>query len=124
MAGVVADSTILIDVLRSDSGAAGWLRSQADAPLCSEVTRVEIIRGLRSHERSRAETLFAAFDWVPITEPVSRLAGEFGRQFRRSHQGIAAADLLVAATARLLATDVATHNVKRFPMFPGLTAPY
>jgi len=68
--------------------------------------------------------LFAVLDWIPVAESISRLAGEFGRQYRRSHQGIALADLVIAATARLLDSVVATQNVRHFPMFHGLPAPY
>lgn len=124
MAGVVTDTTVLIDVLRGSAAGVNWLVAQPDPPTCSEITRVEIIRGLRSDERARAETLFTALDWVPISEQVSRLAGEFGQRYRRSHQGIAAADLVVAATAALANCEPATHNVKHFPMFPGLRVPY
>ena len=84
----------------------------------------EVIRGLRSGERRAAEALFAVLDWVPVSEPVSRMAGDLGRQYRRSHQAVGSADLVVAATAQWLAAELATHNVRQFPMFPGLKAPY
>jgi predicted nucleic acid-binding protein len=86
--------------------------------------RTEVIRGLRSGERRGAEALFSVLDWVPVTEPVSRLAGDLGRQYRRSHRRIGPADLIVGATAQWLSAELATHNVKHFPMFPGLRPPY
>lgn len=124
MAGVVADTTVLVDLLRGLERAAVWLETCDEPPSCSEVSRTEVIRGLRSGERHRAEALFSVLEWVPVTEPVSRLAGDFGRQYRRSRQGIGPADLIVAATTQWLALELATHNVKHFPMFPGLRAPY
>lgn len=47
------------------------------------------------------------------------LAGDFGRRFGRSH-GLDVVDALVAAAAEALSADVATLNVRHFPMFPGL----
>jgi predicted nucleic acid-binding protein len=47
-----------------------------------------------------------------------------GRRFRQSHSGIGAVDLIVAATALELQAPLATHNVRRFPMFKGLQPPY
>jgi len=53
------DTTVLIDALRGDPSAFAWLAELAEQPSCSEVTRVEILRGLRSQERAVAERLFA-----------------------------------------------------------------
>jgi predicted nucleic acid-binding protein len=124
VAELVVDTTVLIDVLRGSTVSTAWLSDLIEPPYCSEISRVEIIRGLRSGERHAAESLFAGLEWVPVTESVSRLAGDLGRQYRRSHQGIGPADLVVAATTQWLASELATHNVKHFPMFPGLRPPY
>lgn len=83
-----------------------------------------MIAGLRSAERGLAENLFAAVEWIAVDEDIARRAGALGRRFRASHQGIDLADLAVAATAERLGAEVATMNVKHFPMFPGLAAPY
>lgn len=83
-----------------------------------------MIQGLRSAERSAAERLFTLIDWIPVTESIATLAGELGRKWRRSHPGIGAADLAIAATARQLEAALATQNVKHFPMFGKLHPPY
>ena len=51
-------------------------------------------------------------------------AGELGRACRRSHHGIGTVDLVIAATVQELGLELATGNVKHFPMFPGLRPPY
>jgi predicted nucleic acid-binding protein len=61
---------------------------------------------------------------MPVTEVVAQRAGELGRQWRRSHPGIGVADLAIAATAEQLDATLATRNLKYFPMFEGLRAPY
>lgn len=121
---VLLDTTVLIDVLRGVQAAARWLDDLEDVPLCSEISRVEVMRGLRTHERRAAELLFGGLGWVVPHEPITRLAGEIGRQYRRSHGGIGLADLIVAATALHVGAEVATHNVRHFPVFKGLRPPY
>lgn len=121
---IVLDTTVLIDALRGDPSAFAWLGELAEQPSCSEVTRVEILRGLRSQERAVAERLFAGLAWVPVTESVARRAGEFGRQYRRSHATVGTNDLIVAATAVDQGLPVATSNLKHFPMFEDLARPY
>ena len=93
-------------------------------PTCSEVTRVEVLQGLRSPERRAAEALFETLNWADIDEGIARRAGELGRRWRRSHPGLAVADLVIAATALELGQPLATLNVRHFPMFPRLKPPY
>lgn len=92
--------------------------------MCSEITRIEVIQGLRSAERKTANSLFALIEWAPVSEAIARRAGELGRRWRRSHPGIGVADLAIAATAEEIDATVATRNLKHFPMFSGLRAPY
>jgi predicted nucleic acid-binding protein len=118
------DTSIVIDMLRGFEPALSYARMLEEPPTCSEITRVEILRGLRSAERSPAERLLAAMRWVVVDDPIARRAGELGRTWRRSHQGIATADLIIAATAQELGLDLATLNTKHFPMFRGIRSPY
>ncbi|HEX3947231.1 MAG TPA: hypothetical protein VHW47_05975 [Acidimicrobiales bacterium] len=46
------------------------------------------------------------------------------RAYRRSHPGIGLGDYLIAATARLEGLELATLNVRHFPMFDGLAQPF
>lgn len=121
---VLCDTTVIIDLLRGIQPAVAWASSLSGRPTCSEVTRVEVLRGMRTHERRATERLLGAMSWIPIDEVIARRAGELGRTWRRSHQGIASADLIIAATAEELGMELATLNVRHFPMFRGLTAPY
>jgi predicted nucleic acid-binding protein len=82
----VLDTTVLIDVLRNRAAAVEYLLALEDVPVCSEVTRVEVLRGARSGERGPAERLFDRLRRVPVDETVARLAGEIGRRFHRSHR--------------------------------------
>ena len=121
---VLLDSDVLTDYLRGLPAAGDYVNGLLAIPTCSEVTRVEILRGVRSHERRVTERFLAAIRWAPVDESISTLAGELGRRYRRSHGAIGLADLIVAATAERLALPVATLNVRDFPMFPGLEPAY
>lgn len=121
---VVLDTDVLVDQLRGSEGAFEYLAGLKAPPACSEITRVEVIQGLRSAERRAASRLFATVTWIPVSESVARRAGELGRRWRRSHPGIAVADLVIAATAEEIEGTLATRNVKHFPMFKNLETPY
>lgn len=121
---VVFDTSILIDVLRGDVAALGYVRGVTEVPTCSEVTRIEVARGLRSGERTSAEQLFRTLHWVPLDEPIARRAGELGRRWDRHRPGISLADLVIAATAEQVDAELATANVRHFPMFADLQPPY
>lgn len=120
---IVLDTTVLIDLLRGNAAALGYLRSLIDVPACSEVTRVEVMRGIRHREREATEALMRTVRWIGVDEQVARRAGGLGRIWRRSHL-IATADLIIAATAQELGADLATSNTRHFPMFAGLQPPY
>lgn len=121
---VVLDTSVLVDHLRASSPATEYLAGLEGRPACSEISRIEVLQGLRSAERQAAARLFALIEWVPVTEAIAQRAGELGRKWRRSHPGIGVADLAIAATAEQLAASLATRNLKHFPMFKGLRAPY
>jgi predicted nucleic acid-binding protein len=121
---VVFDTSVLIDLLRGDAAALDYVQGVSEVPVCSEVTRIEVARGLRSGERASAEQLFRVLTWVPLDEPIARRAGELGRRWDRRRPGIALADLVIAATTQELDAELATANVRHFPMFADLRAPY
>jgi predicted nucleic acid-binding protein len=121
---VLLDTTVLVDHLRGVPNAGNYIADLGAPPSCSEVSRVEVLQSARPAERRRIERLFALIAWIPIEEKVSRRAGELGQRWLRSHPGIGVTDLLIAASADLLEIPLATNNLKHFPMFEGLRAPY
>jgi predicted nucleic acid-binding protein len=121
---VVLDTTVLVDQLRGSEEAFEYLAGLEGRPVCSEITRIEVMQGLRSSERRGANKLLATVAWVAVDETVARRAGELGRRWRQSHPGIGVADLTIAATAEEIGAELATRNLKHFPMFDGLRAPY
>jgi len=122
---VVFDTTVLIDLLRGDANALAYARGlSSEQILCSELSRLELIQGLRSHERSGAEALMNVVAWAAPTTTICRRAGQLGRLYLRTHVGVTVTDLVIAATALENEAELATTNGKHFPMFPDLIQPY
>jgi predicted nucleic acid-binding protein len=124
---IVLDTSFLVDHLRGVTAAteafAGAVR-EGERTAASVITKVEIVGGMRSHERRATRNLFEQLEWIPVDDAVAELAGEYTRLYRRSHQGIDVPDYVIAATAFVLRAEMWTRNVKHFPMFPDLIAPY
>ncbi|MEX2236446.1 MAG: type II toxin-antitoxin system VapC family toxin [Dehalococcoidia bacterium] len=123
----VIDTNVAIDFLRGHAGAAELLLHLADAgedQVASELMRYEVLAGARTDETEAIENFFQTVLWVPVNETISRAAAEFALQLRRAHSGIDDVDMLIAATADVLGAELLTKNVRHFPMFPGLRAPY
>ena len=119
------DSSVLISHLRGDAQATSLLISlPTEDRLVSVLTRVEIEGGMRSDERRDVASLFGVLRMIPVTDLIARRAAAHLRRFRRSHAAIDLVDYVIAATAELHEAELATLNVKHFPMFKGLTAPW
>lgn len=124
---ILIDSDVLIAHLRGHEPAKTWLRHerQTSGPMAvSVVTVVEVGGGMRSPERREVTRLLASLHIIAVTERIAWRAAELMRRHRRAHSGIGLGDYLVAATADVEGLDLATLNVRHYPMFPGLVAPF
>jgi predicted nucleic acid-binding protein len=123
---ILVDSDVLIAHLRGTPAARDWLveARRRDQLAISVVTTAEIVGGMRSAERREVWRLLSAFKVEPATEIVGRRAGDMMRRYRASHAGIGLGDYLIAATADVKGLELATLNVRHFPMFPDLRPPF
>ena len=122
----LVDTSVLIDYLRGHEGAAELLeRERAAAPLhASEITRLEILAGMRPAEEDGTRLLLSTLVWHPVDAEVAEEAGALGRQWLPSHHTIDSADLAIAATVILNRSSLLTRNIRHFPMFADLNLPY
>ncbi len=121
------DTTIAIDHLRGDIRATDLLErltTDGESLLASELSRFELLAGMRPDEFDPTESFMGALTWVPVDEEIARLAGSLAAEYRRSHSGIDAIDYLIAATATVVGAELLTTNVRHFPMISGLRPPY
>lgn len=118
----VVDTSVLIAYLKGVPDARDVIMDPivAGTVAASVLTRVEIEGGMRSAERRAVSQLMGSLRLVPVSDPIAARAGEYVRQYRRSHQGIDVVDYVIAATADVMGAEVVTLNVKHFPMFEGL----
>lgn len=125
---LVLDTSVLIDHLRGRSRVATELIPKAiergDELWSSYVVRAEVLAGMRAEEEGPTRDLLRLISWSEVDESVSEAAGAFGRRYLRSHPGIEVSDLIVAALTEHLDADLKTTNLKHFPMFGDLRAPY
>ena len=119
MKAVLIDSDILIEVSRARDSAvlARWDRlSQGDtALLCSPVTVAELWHGARPQEHAALSGLFAAVNCIPIDLKIGQLAGEYLRQYSKSHH-VELGDALIAATVSVHNLELWTRNRRHYPM--------
>ena len=122
VAVILVDSDVVISLLRGNPRAVDFLAqaATADTLAVSVVTLTEVTGGMRSGERRAVAGLFNQLRIEPVTEMVAHRAGQLMRQYRASHGGIGVADYLIAATAEHTGAQLATLNVRHYPMFNGL----
>jgi predicted nucleic acid-binding protein len=90
----------------------------------SVVSLTEIAGGMRQPERREVMRLLGSMQRFEVTEQVTWRASTFMQQYRRSHSGIGLGDYLIAATALTEGLELATPNVRHYPMFQGLARPF
>jgi predicted nucleic acid-binding protein len=116
---LLIDSDILIEVSRGRDQAIleRWsdLAASDMVPLCSPVSIAELWQGARPHERTVFATLFAAVTCIPIDIEIGERAGEYLRQYAKSHN-IDLGDALIAATAAIHKAQLWTRNRRHYPM--------
>ncbi len=124
---IVVDTSVLIDLLRGDTRASQALetaRAGGELLTGSVLTRTELLAGMHPGEERSILRLFASLPWIEVDHDLADRAGRLTNEYRRSHPGIDPVDYVIAATANRLDAQLWTHNLKHFPMFPGLQPPY
>ena len=119
MRAVLVDSDILIEVSRARDRSilTRWDElSQGDAlALCSPVTVAELWHGVRAPEESALVDLLGAMVCVPIDAETGERAGEYLRQYAKSHH-LVLSDALIAAAAVIHNLQLWTRNRRHYPM--------
>jgi len=123
----IVDADVLVDIAKGNQLARSVLAEARTAGMrLMSVTpvRAEILRGVFGSEIAPATGLLDALECLDVDVELADRAGELGRPFVRSHQGISITDLLLAAAADRLGGQLLTRNVRHYPMFPDLRPAY
>jgi len=83
--------------------------------LYSPVTEAEIWAGAWPREHEALNKLLQTLVCAPIDGETGRVAGEYLRQYQKSH-GLEMGDALIASTALLHRAELWTRNRKHYPM--------
>jgi predicted nucleic acid-binding protein len=124
---LLLDTSVIIDHLRGDSRATRLLRESVAAghELWSlTVVRTEVLAGMRRGEERATFALLNALRWHDVSVEVADQAGELARRYLKSFPGVDTVDYLLAACAISTSARLLTKNLKHFPMFADLAAPY
>jgi hypothetical protein len=118
MSKLLADTTVLVEVLRSNLDAKQFLEDTL--PEISKVTVVELIQGCRNKEDLKV--VVKACDLLPqvkIDLNISEMAIELLKDYNLSH-GLLFLDSIIAATCIIRKKILVTENVKDFRFISGL----
>ena len=123
----LADTSVLVDYLRGVEPARELLRSafeREEVVAASVLSRIELSIGMRPAERRATDALVGALRWLTVNAAVAEEADVLARRYARGHSGIDAVDYCIAASALVNDLELWTLNVRHFPMFEGLRAPW
>ncbi len=80
------------------------------------ITRVEILEGMREHERQSTMRLLNSLVSYPLDNSIADLTGEYIRRYRAQGVTLDKPDAIIGATAVQHNLVLATYNTRHFPM--------
>lgn len=118
MPAYILDSNILIRCLRSRPGYLDLLQrlSQDNDLHVSAFTRVEVLRGMREHERERTFALLNALFTHPLDRETADRTAELLRFWQARGITLSGPDAVIAASALQVGAALVTTNPRHFPM--------
>jgi tRNA(fMet)-specific endonuclease VapC len=116
MKNTLVDTDILIHFLRGRREAKDFLSSLLDRSQvrCSSITVAEIFAGIRPGEEEKTRALVDNLEVLDVTREIAEKAGQYRRTIRS--QTLELDDCLIAATAFIHRSVLATGNGKHYPM--------
>ena len=121
---MLLDTNIIVDVLRQWPAAMRFFEALKRKPSVSVVSVQELYHGAASaRDEEHIEKLLADSTILLVTVPIARSAGQHMRHYAPSH-GLDDLDAIIAATADHHDLELATLNVRHFPMLRRLKRAY
>ena len=121
---VLVDTNILIEYLRKNYQARDFLQEAGSVFILPAIVVAELNAGVRGEtERNFLDDWIGTFEVISVTREIAIGGGGFKRKYGPSH-GVCLADALIAATVLIENAELATLNVRHYPMFPDLKPAY
>lgn len=118
MKKILFDTDVLIEHLRGNAQVTSQideLHTAKNILAYTPISEAEIFRGLRSNERQKTEAILSHFECLDLNQSVGRKAGEYLRQYSKSH-GLELPDAMIAAAAAIYHFSLCTFNWKHYLM--------
>lgn len=112
------DTDITIDHFHGNRAARDFFEqalTSGEPLFISVVTLTELLAGMRPNEENLTEKLLSLFTIIEVDTAIGRQAGAYLRKYSRSHN-LDLGDALIAATALITGAELATRNLKHYPM--------
>ena len=120
----LVDTDVMVDFLRGHPEAVALIRAHSTRIIVPTIVAAELFSGVRDEAESKLlDSLLALFRAVPVSREIARAGGLYRRAYAKSH-GIGLADAIVAASADAEGAELATLNIRHYPMFKGLRPAY
>ena len=118
MPDYLLDSCVLIRHLRRHQPTTDLLTTLAMEGQVgiATISRLEIVEGMREHERERTMRLLDSLICYPLDAAIADLAGEYIRRYRAKGIILDKPDAIIGATAVHHGLVLVTYNPKHFPM--------
>ena len=120
---VMLDASVLIEYFRKkdkESTLYSQVARKYDIQSISVVAKLEVLYGARAESVEYWNAVFATMDVVPFTDEMVAKAHEIVLGLKRKSCLIEMEDIMIAATAMVQKTPLATLNRKHFELFEGL----
>jgi predicted nucleic acid-binding protein len=121
---LLIDTDVMVDFLRGNPKAVALVKTHSTRIILSAIVVAELYAGVRGDkELQTLDSLISLFRIIPVSPELARQGGLFKNEYTKSN-GIGLADAIIAASAKAEQAELATLNVKHYPMFKGLRPPY
>lgn len=126
---MMLDADVLIRAEKEQFDLEAWLRGRGDEPLeIAAITAAEIWHGVerasgaqRERRQRFVERLLSRLPIIPYTAETAREHARVWAELEAAGRRSGSHDMIVAATARLRGSTLATFNRQHFEHVPGLT---
>ena len=116
------DTSVIIDAINDRHSRSDLLEqmiAQGILLACCPINITDVHMGMRPEEATSTEVFLDSLEFYPITREIAKKAGTLYQLARKSGHTLALADLTIAAVAICNDLQLATDNLKHFPL-PGL----
>jgi predicted nucleic acid-binding protein len=117
---MLVDLDILVDYLRGDERAVGFIQTNAERIILAAPVVAALYAGASGPaDTASLDDVLGLFPVIPVSREIARAAGLYLAEFGRSH-GLKQARAVMAAVTEAEQAELKTLDPGAYPMFGGL----